>query len=292
MKRSDNQEGFALISVLLMVALIGLLATTYVQRHYLALITTAYALQNEQIQQHLNAAESRTLMLLAELESENLKSVYKLDWNSLTDGVEGEIKLSSRDGLLNINNLLAQGSLQPQSWQLFKALLDLHGMAMGEIEALDEIVRVSLNQGYRSRKGWVHPQELFDLAKVSLPHSLNESLVALPATQAININVASSDVIRALLTGISPNQLDRLLLQRNMKLFEDVNGFLRAAEHAGYVVSEAVASRVAMLAGTQFRFYELDLTAKFSEFEGAARREKSLIQIHNGLVQVLARWRL
>ena len=287
-----QQQGFVLISVLLIVALIGLLATTYVQRHHLALITSAYGLRNGQMQQHLKSAESHILVLLAQHDADNLKSAYSIDWQSLTDEVEGEIRLISRDGLFNVNNVLMQGPLQQQNWQLFQALLGLHGMTPGEIAAIDEAIRASLEQGCQSSKGWVRPQELFDLANVSLTHSLSELLVTLPASQTININVAPSGVIKALLTDISADQIDRLLLQRKVKSFDDVNEFLLAAEHAGYQVSEVMASRAAMLAGTQFRFYELDLTAQFKTFENVTQREKSLVQIQDDLVQVLARWRL
>ena len=291
MKRVQ-QQGFVLISVLLIVALIGLLATTYVQRHHLALITSAYGLKNGQMQQHLKSAESYTLELLAKHATDSLRSEYNIAWQSLTDEVNGEIRLISRDGLFNINNVLMKGPVQQQNWQLLQALLGLHGIKPSEIAALDKIVQASFSQGYQSRMGWVHPQELFDLAGVSLPHSLRELLVTLPASHSININVAPPGVIKALLTGISADQLDRLLLQRKVKLFDDVNEFLRAAEHAGYQVSEVIASRTAMLASTQFRFYELDLTAQFKAFEKLTQREKSLIQIHDNLVQVLARWRL
>ena len=288
----DQPQGFALVTVLLLVALISLLAINYVQRYQLTQITAGYSAQHAQLQQYIWSIENRVLHALSESDEpdQHWRRLELIIEQSIaaTDATV-DISLNSAEGRFNVNNLLATPLQESPWWDTFARLLDnSSALSAKKIQQLQHYIEQQYRYGARPEKGWVTWQDLFLAAGLELPesNSWQTMMVALPSVRPVNLNQANTVLLQAMLPGLSASAVQALVRQRNNKAFMDTNDFLRALEHVGYQISTQQVQQLAALVGTQSQYFQLDLNIIYGHID---RQVTVILQRQKDRVSVIKR---
>ncbi|MDX1499801.1 MAG: type II secretion system minor pseudopilin GspK [Woeseiaceae bacterium] len=249
MSGRDSQRGVALITALLIVALVTTLTYGLKWDNALELRRTTVLLNRDQAIQVALGAESWIQSLLRqdleESDSDHLGELWASDLPGLPiDGGELFGDIEDVQGRFNLNNLInAEGEIDQPSLEQFRRLLAalgldprFAGLAADWLDAnqdptfpdgAEDTIYTGFTPPYRtanqvlSSASELAALEGMDKATLDtlLPH-----VVALPGRTAINVNTASGPVLQSLDENLSVADVERLLAERAEAGFADVAG--------------------------------------------------------------------
>ena len=245
-----RQQGVALITVLLVVALVTVIASALMARQHLAVRSTGNHLAAKQASQHAQGAE-----ILA-------KAVLERDWQQddrerpvdhlleawaypmpafeLDDGSLLNMTLVDAAGLFNVNRLISDEvalaqfrrlllrlGIKPTLAETLKDWLDADHEVLSS-ESAEENHYLLQSPPYRTaNRAMSHISELRLLKGLSFSEyqKLAPFVSALPPTTALNINTAPAEVLSSLADGLSLEHANALVKGRTH--FTDTSSFVR-----------------------------------------------------------------
>ena len=257
MRAPTRQRGVALITAMLIVALVGSVAINIAWENALDLRRTMTLLYRDQAVHVALGAENWVQQILrddlADSNTDHLGEIWASDLPGLpveSDVVQGELFGSIEDlqGRFNINNLVDQnGEVDQLSLEQFQRLLivlDLDprfaGIAADWIDTnrepafpdgAEDAIYTGLLPAYRAANvSLTNATELAALEgmdpqtlEVLLPH-----VVALPGRTAINVNTATPEVLQSLDENLSSSDVEGLISDRAEGGFADVESTFSA----------------------------------------------------------------
>ena len=280
-----KHAGAALITALLVVALATTLASTLIWRQDLWL---------RQVETRRDLAQARLLAIAgidwarAVLADDARTTVY--DHNSEPWGTKvpqmpaegGEIggEMSDESSKYNLNNLLANGKINPVELEVFKRLLKLlqlpselaialgdwlDGLKQASPGGAEDAYYLELAPPYRSAN-----RELGDvdnLARVrgydaAIIERLRPYVTALPGYNRVNLNTASAIVIAAELPGLSLSEATQIIANRDRIPLRDMTDFRNRLPKPELLNAEDQA-RV----DTRSRYFSATISARFGHAE-------------------------
>ena len=253
MKHRSKHRGVALITALLIMALITTLVFSLSWDNSLSLRRTYVSMYREEAIQGAIGAESWVLGILRQdledSDTDHLGEIWAMDMPPLpleSDDIRGEIigQIEDLQGRFNINNLLgANGEVDVPSLEQFRRLLAalgidprFAGIAADWLDAnqdaelpdgAEDSIYTSMIPPYRTANQFLTSTselaalEGMDKAAIDilLPH-----ITALPGRTAINVNTATGPVLQSLDENLSVADVERLLGEREESGFVDVAG--------------------------------------------------------------------
>jgi len=230
---SRRQQGVALISVLLVFAIVSVIAAEMINLHFLDIRKTSNVINSKQAYFHALAGEEFVRQVLYRDYQEKLRNQsdsYLDNWQ-LLDGSfeieEGEIIIQVEDlqGLFNVNNLLVEGRIQHQEAELFKQLLTELGISLDIASQLQDWLDIddgTLPSGAESADYLAQTapylaanRPLADRSELRLLKNMDEEsyllllplVTALPEKTRFNLNTLNKTVLAALIPHLSETQL-------------------------------------------------------------------------------------
>lgn len=251
-----REQGVALITALLVVAMAATAATGMIWREHLAIRRTQNVIARDQAWLYAEAAEAVAIVLLDDDRRNSRIDALGESWAGVLPPMEvgaGEIRLAISDlqGRFNLNALAAPGEDRAKAAaQQFRRLLatlhpayrtgleaaladwldaDLQPRFPGGAEA-DVYTRLDPPYGAANRLMFI-PSELRMVAGVDAAtfRALGPFVTALPEGAAtLNVNTAPPVVLRSLVAKISVQGLEAALALRQKKPWENVQALLQA----------------------------------------------------------------
>jgi general secretion pathway protein K len=173
-------------------------------------------------------------------------------------GGELAARISDLQGRFNLNNLVKDGAPSQQDVDRFRRLLNMLDIAPGLADALldwmdsDSMPRYPAgaeDESYINRKPpyrtanrpLAHIAELLLVEGVDTEvyEKLRPHVAVLPERSSINVNTASSEVLRSLAQGMTEEDAEVLIATRNQKPFDKVQDFLQHDALAGLALNAA-----------------------------------------------------
>jgi general secretion pathway protein K len=301
MKRTRDQRGVALLTAVLIVAIVAALSIYLAWDRTLAFRRTQDLVDQDRARQLCLGAEAWAAHTLAD-------TVHRPDidlgqsWAHpmpVTRIGGGEVggRIEDLQGRFNLNNLLAQGQVVGTSRQRFRRLLSRYRIDPARVDAvLDWIDRNDVPRGTDGAEDGTYMgaqppyraanRAFLSASSLRLVHGfdtkalaeLSPSLAALPAGTAINVNTAPAPVLRAL--GLGPDVVKALVQHRRRHPFVTLSA-LRA-----WLPVEAQSLDAARL-GVKSRYFRMHAQARVGQVRESLY---SVIQVENaGRVRVLMR---
>ena len=242
-----RQRGLALITAVLIVAIVATVATT------LALGEQVWFRQAQNMKDRAQAislrqgAASYAAILLGRdyVTIDHLREIWAKPLPPLPveDGMIAFV-VHDAQGLFNLNNLVRGGTEYKPDIDMFKRLLTLQRLDPGLSEALvdwldlnsdvrpggaEDIEYLSLPQPYRAANLPLQSVDELRLVKgfsANAVEKLRPYVTALPLPTAINVNTASEQVLAAMFTNLSPSVFEPLTKKRLTQPFKSGPEFL------------------------------------------------------------------
>lgn len=253
-----GQQGIALITILVMVALASIIAASIAKRQQHTFENTAYLMRQNQALLYAKSAEAFFSELLIH-DSENSAAADYLQesWAQpmppfpVEDGMLSG-QLEDESGKFNLNSLLnAQGQVNEKSQKLFEGLLQRVGLAEGLSQAVidwqdsDDLTVGAMGAESQYYQGLASPHlaanrpfhRVEELRMVRGFEGANYAriapyIAALPDTATkININTAPALLLASLDPGLDVNTVTALLQSKQEKLehFANLNALMQQA---------------------------------------------------------------
>ncbi len=245
------QQGVALITALLVVAMATVAAVAMATRQQLDIRRTGSLLHGEQAYSYVLGAESWAQVVLARDLRESAIDTLEEDWSTQppVSFVEGGAifgRIIDLQGRFNVNNLVAGGAPDNEAIEHFKRLLTLleleETLADPLVDWIDDDIDVRFPDGaedevyllldtpYRAAN-----QPLVDISELRLVkgysveviETLRPFIVALPEATSINVNTASAEVLSTVAEDLSTSDGESLVDARGEEGFESVDSFLQ-----------------------------------------------------------------
>ena len=251
-----KQKGLALISVLLIFAIVAVLAGAMIDRQSLDIQRSGNLQALQQARAYSTGIEYAVRSGL-QLDYENNKDVDQLleEWAAprtypLQPGT-AEIQILDAQARFNLNSLHRTVANRAEQIQRFKNLLSELGLdetlADHTQKFMDEDSQVendyqSFDPPYRpSYSVFKHPSELLLVQGVDADsyRKLVPYITALPTTATLNVNTASNKVISALSASLSLSDADAIISNRGDKGFQKVDEFWGLAEVKPFTVTNS-----------------------------------------------------
>jgi general secretion pathway protein K len=247
-----NQDGAALLSVLLITALITIMAVSMVSRQQIDIRRTANVIEGEQAYYLAKGGERWAARLLIRDRNSGPKDHLAENWaqglppvpvaGGMVSGVIVDLQ-----GLFNVNNLLASDSiLRDNSRSQFVRLLNfcqLEPEVMeavvdwidddGDIGLAEDWAYGNLDPPYRTaNQPLISPSELLQVQGMNARgfQCLAPFLSTLPAGTQININTAPAMIIASLTDDISPLEAEKMIARRPANGYATIADFLAEPE--------------------------------------------------------------
>jgi general secretion pathway protein K len=246
-KVSSRQAGLALISVLLIFAIVSVLATSMIERQSLDIQRSGNLQALQQARAYSSGIEYAVRSGL-HLDYEDDPEVDHLleEWAKgrtypLQPGL-AEIQVIDAQSRFNLNSLHKSASNRPAQIERFKNLLNELGLdpkiADRTQKFMDEDSMVdndylSAEVPYRASYAlFKHPSELLLVQDVDAQsyRKLTPYITALPVTATINVNTASNKVLAALSGSWSLSNADAVIVNRGEQGFTKVDDFWNLTE--------------------------------------------------------------
>ncbi len=248
MKLSNNQQGVALITALLVVALATIAAVAMTTRQQLDIHRTANIINGEQAYIYALGGESwiKRILLRDNNNTDSIHDLWAMPMPPLAipgGSVQGQVEdLQSR---FNLNNLVKEGQASPEDLILFEHLLRIlklsPALAQVVVDWIDSDMEAKIPNGaeddiylsqtpaYRTSNTLLSsPTEIRLLAgfdnknyQILLPY-----ISTLPTRTPINVNTAPLPILMALAKGLNETDATALIADREKKPFESVQDFL------------------------------------------------------------------
>lgn len=275
-----GQRGVALLSALLIFTLLVILIGQILVSNQNAIERTSWISQQAQAEEYAYSGEIFALEQLREaLKQENLLTdenpLFPLLDSTLVlpaDGVAVESHIKDMQGLINLNNLVAEESFQLQ----FASISSAIGLRTGLTEAIEDWVDsdaaprgnfgaeddyyLALPNAHRTAN-----RPMGDVSELLLVRGLDLTdyerispwLTALPTATRININTAPAGVFNLINPNLSGEQIVSLRDSRPNR-FANVDEFMQSSQTAGVEVDPELFT-------TRSDYYEIQTQAIFGE---------------------------
>jgi len=277
-----NQQGVALIMVLLAMALVVMLAAGMTQQQNIRVFKAGHYLAQQQGQSIAVGAEAFARQILVrdfEEDKEDNQLVDSLDefWAMnaailpLDDNGVAEVQIDDLGGRINLNDLVAtSGQVDPLTKDRLSRLLIALGITGISVDALvdwidpdDETISaygaedgqyLMADPGFRAAN-----QPFVSVSELRLIEGMTEEIyvalrphvATLPVTGVgINVNTATTEVLMSLHEELTAVQVESILERREEERFESLQDFLALPEFAGLGLKSAGLS-------LQTRFFEV-----------------------------------
>ena len=243
----QRQGGLALISVLLIFAIVSVLATSMIERQGLDIQRSGNLHALQQARAYSSGIEYAVRSGLR-LDYDNNAEVDHLleEWANphtypLEPGI-AEIQIIDAQSRFNLNSLHKTASNRPAQIQRFKNLLDELGIdptiadraqRFIDEESMVDNDYLAAEVPYRASYNlFKHPSELLLIEGVDAQsyHKLVPYITALPVAATINVNTASNKVLAALSSSWSLSDADSVIGNRGDKGFAKVDDFWSLTE--------------------------------------------------------------
>jgi len=248
-----NQNGVALITALLVVALATIAAVAMATRQQLDIRRTGSLLHGEQAYSYVLGAESWAQVVLARDLRESGIDTLEEDWStqppvSFVEGGSVFGRIIDLQGRFNVNNLVAGGAPDNDAIERYKRLLRLleldETLADSLVDWIDADIDVRFPDGAEDETYLlldtpyrVANQPLVDISELRLVkgysveviEKLRPFIVALPEATTINVNTASAEVLSTVAEDLSTSDGEALVEARGEEGFESVDSFTQDA---------------------------------------------------------------
>lgn len=260
MKFSISQQGVALVTALLVVALVTIVAVAMTTRQQLDIHRTANIINGEQAYVYALGGESWVKSILwRDSRDSTVDSLHEL-WASplpplpISGGtLKGNIEdLQSR---FNLNNLVQNGQVSLEDVRFFQRLLRVLELPATLVDVVvdwldsdmeargaEDEVYLAKTPAYRASNFlFSSPSEIRLLAGVDrdIFHKLLPYVSTLPVPTPINVNTAPLPVLMALADGLSENDALMLIAARNEKPFQSLQDFFVQDALAGLILNNS-----------------------------------------------------
>lgn len=250
MKPKQLQRGVALITAVLIVALVAAVAVAMATRQQLDIRRTANLFDTDRAYLFALGGESFARMILADDRRKN--NVDGLDefWaKEVTIPVEGAVlsgKMSDQQGLFNLNNLVMDdGKPSEPDIKRFEHLLNVLGMDSKRVQPVvdwidpdieprmpdgaEDDVYMQLNPPYRAaNERMASPSELVLVRGFSYAdyRKLAPFVTALPVRTRLNINTAPPELLATVVEGLTLQDGEALAEARDDKHYDKIEDFI------------------------------------------------------------------
>jgi general secretion pathway protein K len=301
-----RQRGVALITVLLVFALVAIVAAEMLRRSQLNLRSVGNLIETRQAYYYALGGEAyaRQLLALDVRDGHGDKDLLSEPW-AQTDEREtfeieqGEMVVTIRDlqGRLNLNGIVdQQGQLQQGGLAQLQRLLDALNLDPAYAQQWqdwldkDQVRQPSGAEDadypdYRTAGGWeadISALRLLRTMRAEDFDKLAPHVTVLPAPTAINVNTADRTVLRALSPIMSESRAAQVVARQQAGGYADTAAFLAAMGAAGSIDADDVA--------VQSDFFEVLVTVKYQR---RLQRLRTVLQRDNksGALTVISRER-
>jgi general secretion pathway protein K len=263
-KLSISQQGVALITALLVVALATIAAVAMTTRQQIDIYRTANIINSEQAYLYALGGESwvKRILLRDNNATDSLQDEWAIPLPPLYipgGAIQGYVE--DLQGRFNLNNLVKDGKASPEDIIFFERLLRLlelpPELAQGVVDWIDSDMEPQQSDGaednaylgktpaYRtSNTLFSSPTELRLLAGFNKKDSYQEYqkllpyVSTLPIRTPININTAPLPILMALVEGLNEMDVSALITEREKKIFESPNDFIVHDALAGLTIDK------------------------------------------------------
>lgn len=252
MKQPQQQQGLALILVLMIFAITSVLAIAMVERQSSDMQRSSTMLTVQQARAYTIAAEDAVKTGLHLSWKQNKETVHhQEDWAQerrfpLSPGM-AYIRIRDAQGRFNLNTLSPQAGNQARQQTRFTNLLNLLGIdpiisnnlanwmnKTSQVDNLYQRKEPAYRAGYQTCK---HTSELLLVDGVDLDAyaQLEPYIACLPITASLNVNTASPMVLASLDASLTPSQGEAMAAARGDKGFASLEEFWDLAEVQPFV---------------------------------------------------------
>ena len=231
-----NRQGIAIISVMIVIALISASVSLMLQRFGKDLQQTKYTLNQTQALNHLYSIETWAKIILSNDESgfDNLNE----DWATAITPIEiqgGSLygKLTDLQSRLNLNNLidLKTDAYLPQYRSFFYDCINRLNTQLSQQAMADTIFSYAVNQPPK-------PKLFEQLAELKNIKTITEKdylkikpyLSTLPTLSPINLNTAGKEVLSCIHPQLSGDLVQKLIRYRKNQPFDSIDQFWSYAQ--------------------------------------------------------------
>ncbi|WP_137885421.1 type II secretion system minor pseudopilin GspK [Pseudomonas sp. 2FE] len=262
-----RQRGVALITVLLVVAVVTVVCAGLIARQQLAIRSSANLLNVRQAWHYAMGGETlaKALLLRDLRQGDPRQPVDHLGeaWArpqapfKLDEGGELRVRIEDPSGRFNLNSLVRQGQVNARAVAQFRRLLLRLDIEQPYAERLQDWLDVDQepsgafgaedNQYLLAKPAYRAANQLLrDVSELRLLLGMNEAdyrrllpyVSALPADATLNVNTASALVLSSLADGLTPSVAQGLLAMRGSEGFLSADSFRGLAPLAGLGVQK------------------------------------------------------
>lgn len=256
----NYQQGIALITALLIVALATLVAVAMTSQQQLDIHRTANILNGEQAYLYALGGESWAKSILWRDAQNSKKDSLDEIWAShlpplpITGGTI-QAQLTDLQGFFNLNNLVTDGQANPDAMRIFTRLLVIlelpPTLTQVVVDWIDKDQEITYPDGaedntyliktpaYRTANTYFsHPSEIRLLAgfERELVQKLLPYITTLPTPTQININTAPAPILMALIKDLSETDAATLIAARQQQPFKNIQDFITHPTLAGLTI--------------------------------------------------------
>jgi general secretion pathway protein K len=175
------------------------------------------------------------------LQEARLSSFLALDKNNTEDAIDAFLsgQISDQQALLNVRNLVQDGKPVVSATQAFERLFGILNLPVQQVQLLvDQLVALDAAAASDAKPevqaaAPLKPSRMEQLVWLGLPSSTVQALlpyaVLLPVATPVNLNTASSEVLRAVLPAFDIAKAQQLVTQRATTHFATVDDALGTA---------------------------------------------------------------
>ncbi|MCK5719091.1 MAG: type II secretion system minor pseudopilin GspK [Thiomargarita sp.] len=256
-----KQQGIALITVLLVVALATIITTTMATRQQLDIHRTANIINQDQAYLYALGGEYWVKRILLRDKKQNKIDSFQDIWSMPVPPLpipEGSIQGQIEDlqGRFNLNNLVKAGQVSIEDKIFFEHLLDIlelpPSLSQAIIDWIDKDTEIQMPYGaednvyliqtpaYRTANTlFSSTTELNLLTELSYKHYeiLQPYITALPMRTKINVNTAPLMIFMALATELTETNAQILIAERERKPYQSVQSFMNHNVLAGLTIA-------------------------------------------------------
>jgi general secretion pathway protein K len=257
-RQTQSQQGVALITALLIVALATIAAVAVVSRQQFDIRRSANLINRDQAYQYALGVESWAIQLLARDRTRSQIDDLTEDWAKQlpplsVEGGQVAGHIEDLQGRFNLNNLVnSAGIMETNEVARFQRLLQLFSippeLAFAVVDWLDVDINPNINGGaeddvytrlqpaYRTANTFMNsPSELRFVAgfKPEYYTKLEPFICTLPRGTQLNVNTAPAEVLTVLDSALSLSAAQSLVAARTARPFADATTFGNALTAIG-----------------------------------------------------------
>lgn len=301
-----RQRGVALITVLLVFALVAVVAAEMLRRSQLNLRSVSNLIETRQAYYYALGGEAFARQLLARkvINGKAAADLLTEPWAQLGERepfelAEAEmlVKINDLQGRFNLNNVVDdQGQPRQEGLAQLQRLLDVLNLDPTYLQQwqdwLDKDQVQQPNGGedadypdYRTAGGWEADISALRLLRTMRPEDFDKlapHVTVLPANTPINVNTAGRVVLRALSPIMNDSRAGQVVSRQQGKGFPQIGDFMQLVGGAGAIGANEVS--------VQSEYFEVLVTVKYQQ---RLQRLRTVLQRDNqsGALTVISRER-